>query len=759
MGALFKKTQPKTSPHQERRKRRREWGLILLTLLLLVAATRFESQLTDLTEKLPLTNHLLILSLININLLLALLFFFLITRNLFKLIIERRQGVPGTKLRTRLVIAFISLSLIPTMLLFFASAGFITSSIENWFNKRIEISLEESLEVAQTYYKNQAANALYYGQQLARLVKENKLLNEKNLSQLKELINKKQQEYNLGVVEVFSSTHEELVRAANPQVPMSNFTDPDSKNIQEALRGNHFTRITPAGKADLIRGIVPVHSNWNEEDIVGVIVVNYYVPYSLVNKMEEISSSFHEYKETKLLKNQIKNSYIVLLLLIALIIIFLATWFGFHLAKSITGPVQELVTATHNVAQGNMNIHLKPKGNDEIATLINTFNKMTYDLDRFQKQLKEKNLQLQKSNLEIDRRRQYMEIVLRNVAAGVISLDPQGRLSTINKSAEEILNINGKNLIGRPYKQIIDSQQLPVIQEILRELKKSDKDQLQRQFTFHMGDKQISLLAKVNSLKDENGTFIGTVIVIDDMTHMLKAQRIAAWREVARRIAHEIKNPLTPIQLSAERLRRRYLNQFTDKDQVFDNCTRMIVKQVEDLKTLVNEFSNFARLPASSPDKTDLNTLVEEALVLYQEGHKEHQFDTDLDSTIPWLQLDGKQIKRALTNLLDNAVAATPSGGTISIATQFLPELNLVRLMLSDTGSGIPATDKPKLFEPYFSTKKGGTGLGLAIVSTIISDHNGYIRVKDNTPCGTQIIIDFPLGYLSQAYINHEDSP
>lgn len=732
----------------ESRKRRREWFLILLIVILVILFSRFETQLLDLSSKLPLSNTILVLALINVNILLILLFLFLVFRNLFKLILERRRNIPGARLRTKLVVAFVSLSLIPTMLLFFVSAGFITSSIENWFNTQIETSLQESLEVAQTYYKNSATNALYYAEQLARIIKKDKLLNEENLPRLVALIQEKQQEYNLGVVEVFSSTNEELVRASNPQVPAANFTDPGSDAIQESLRGNRFTRITPIDKADLIRGIVPVQSNWNPQDIVGVVVVNYYVPYSLVNKMKEISSSFEQYKNTKLLKNKIKKGYVAVLLLIALVIIFLATWFGFRLAREITVPIQELALATNRVADGDLNVHIEQVSDDEIGTLVNAFNQMTTDLRQIQEEIRATNLELQASNLELEQRRRYMEIVLKNVTAGVISIDKEGRLSTINKSAETLLKLQISKIVGKNFLDVVSAEHLPMVKEFLKDLTVSGKDSIRKQVTIPVQENKVTFLFNITTLRDENHEFMGTVVVFDDLTHLIKAQRMAAWREVARRIAHEIKNPLTPIQLSAQRLRRRYLDRFSHDDTVFDECTRMIVTQVDELKNLVNEFSNFARMPASHPTLNNLNEVINEALILYQEGHRDIRFQFAPDPSLPIFNLDREQIKRAIINLLDNAVGAVHDEpeAAITIETGYNVPLRMVTFAIADNGCGIHPDDKPRLFEPYFSTKKTGTGLGLAIVSTIISDHNGYIRVKDNIPKGTRFIVEFPVG-------------
>lgn len=737
------------TPQTETRKRRREWLLIILIILLFLLFSRFETQLFDFTSRLPLTNSILVLALININILFIILFLFLIFRNIFKLILERRRNVPGARLRSKLVAAFVALSLVPTMLLFLVSAGIITNTIENWFSDQIESSLQESLEVAQTYYKNSATNALYYGEQIARIVKDEKLLNAGRLPQLIELIHQKQQEYNLGVVEVFSATNEELVRAANPQVPSAEFTDPGSDAIREGLQGNRFTRITPIGKADLIRGIVPVYSNWNPTDVVGVVVVNYYVPYSLVSKMKEINASFEQYKETKLLKGNIQKAYVIILLLIALVIVFLSTWFGFHLARGITVPIQELAIATGRVAEGDLEVQLTTQSDDEIGSLVAAFNKMTADLRRSQEAIRETNRELQSSNLELEQRRRYMEIVLRNVTAGVISLDKQGTISTINKSAEVLLKIKPGKVMGKNFREVVGSEHLPMIKDFLRDLVQTGKDSIRKQVTVPVQDSKVTLLVNVTTLRDETGEFMGTVVVFDDLTHLLKAQRMAAWREVARRIAHEIKNPLTPIQLSAQRLRRRYLERFPADDTVFDECTMMIIRQVDELKNLVNEFSSFARMPASNPTPNNLNEVLNEALVLYQEGHRRITFTFRPDPQVPVFSLDRDQIKRVAINLLDNAVGAIKAEGTVNLETTYNRSLQMVTFSIADSGCGIPPEDKQRLFEPYFSTKKSGTGLGLAIVATIISDHNGYVRVKDNYPQGSRFIVELPVGSSS----------
>ena len=265
-------------PDAELRKRKREAIIVCVSLLTILLLTSIEIHLSRLSSEVPMGSNITIFGIINIIILLIILLVYLVFRNIAKLLLERRKNAPGSRLRTKLVLAFVTLSLVPTMLLFFVSAGFITNSIQNWFNKQVESSLNESMEVAQTYYKSSAASALYYGQQISDAIKERKLLNEANLPQLKALVRQKQKEYNLGVVEVFSSQREELIRAANPKLPLGEFTNPSSDDIKEGLAGQQLTRVNAIGKADLIRGIVPVRSNWNGRDVVGVIVVNYYVP-------------------------------------------------------------------------------------------------------------------------------------------------------------------------------------------------------------------------------------------------------------------------------------------------------------------------------------------------------------------------------------------------------------------------------------------------------------------------------------------------
>jgi len=736
---------------REKRRRRREMIIIFILLCLIGLLTYLQTHVSQWGGQIPIANNILVFALINIHIILLLLLVFLILRNAVKLVFERKKKVLGSKLRTKLVVAFVCLSLVPTILLFFIATNFISNSIENWFSIQVEGSLQESLVVAQLYYQNTSNNALYYARQISESLRQQRLMEKKNQVLLLDFLKGKQREYNIGAVEVFSNKLERPILLSGPALPAESFTPPESKILQEALQGKEVTKIQSLRQGDLIRGLVPVFSPQNPREVIGALAVNYYVPQSLVSRITEISTAFEEYKQLKMLKNPIKFSYLIILSIVTFLIIFSATWFGLYLAKGITGPMQELVEGTQKITKGNLDFQIAKTSEDEIGTLVDSFNQMTQDLRGSKSQVEVAHVELSRSNVELEQRRRYMEIVLKNVGAGVISIDSEGRIKTINKSAEKILSIRAERVVGKRYAEVLQPKHLILAEELVRMVNEAENHSITRQIQLNVKNETLTLLVKVTILWDEENRYLGMVVVLDDLTQLQKAQRAAAWREVARRIAHEIKNPLTPIQLSAQRLRKRYLHQFTEDGAIFDECTKTIVTQVEELKNLVNEFSSFARLPAAKPAPNNLNEIIRESMVLYQEGHKPIRFEFKPDDRIPVFNLDKEQIKRVMVNLLDNAVAAVGAvaqehmDGQITVETRLDPLMNLALVEVADNGCGVPPEDKPMLGQPYFSTKASGTGLGLAIVNTIISDHDGYLRLKDNVPRGTRFIIELPI--------------
>ena len=746
---------PKPAEKSDASKKTRRWKrelLIILGLVPLIWAFFFlQTHISTWRVQAPFPNNLLVVSLIGLNILLLLLLVFLILRNVVKLIFERKRKVLGAKLRTKLVVAFITLSLVPTILLFFIATHFITSSIESWFSVQVESSLQESLVVAQVYYQEQAGNALAHARHISKAVTEQQLLEKGNQELLAELLKSKRVEYNLGAVELITSQRIPQLLFRGPALSSVALPALESKVLQEALRGKEVTKIQSIGQGDLVRALVPIFSPQNPREVAAVVGTTYFVPQSLVSRVNQISTAFEDYKQLRMVKHPIRSSYLATLSLITLLIIFAATWFGLFLAKGITDPIQRLVEGTQRIIKGNLDFQIGKTSEDEFGMLVDSFNRMTHDLKSSKNQVERAHAELSRTNIALEQRRRYMEVVLRDVGTGVIALDATGRIGAVNRSAEEILGIETAKILGKAYTEALQGEYLQLAEELVRAVNRAENHSITRQIKLKIRSNVLTLLVKVAMLRDEEDRYLGMVVVVDDLTQLQKAQRAEAWREVARRIAHEIKNPLTPIQLSAQRLRKRYLSQFAQDGAIFDECTRTIITQVEELKNLVNEFSSFARMPAAVPTPNNLNEIIREAMVLYEEGHKQIQFAFEPDEKIPVLGLDKEQIKRVMVNLLDNAVAAVDSvcagnrDGRVTVATRLDPLMNLARVEVADNGCGVAPEDKPLLFEPYFSTKPSGTGLGLAIVNTIISDHHGYIRVKDNAPRGTRFIIEIPM--------------
>lgn len=709
---------------EEAIRRKREGLVILITTLMVLLFAFFEVQLPEVSTESSLSNNIGFFLLLNINIILLILLVFLVVRNLVKLVFERKRRILGSRLRVRLVLAFIALSLVPTLLLFFIAGGFVTRSFERLLDVQVENALQGSLEIGQTYYQNSANNALFYARQVSQRITQEGLFEPKRVAELKEFIQAKQREYNLGTVEVFSPEQQPVVVAFNDQVPTGVTIKPESEFLNRALRGLEVTRTQAFGEADIIRGGVPIYSD--DRRILGAVVVDYFVPKSISKRALQISRSYEEHKHLTILKKPVKNTYILTLLLITLVIIFSATWFGLYLAKGITVPIQRLGEGTHQVAHGNWDYQIEASGDDEIGTLVDSFNQMTRDLKQI--------------NQEVGRRGRYMETLLANITAGVISVDPSGKITTINRTAAQMLGMQPAQAVGKSYSEVFQSEHLQVVREIVENLKVS----IEKEIKIPLPDQILTVMVSAATLRDDEGKILGVMVFMEDITQIQKVQRMEAWREVARRIAHEIKNPLTPIQLSAERLRKRYAKLLEGNGAILDKCTSTIIKQVEELKNLVNEFSQFARLPAAELAPNDLNEIVKEALFLFKEGHRGINFQF-YGEEIPALELDRDQIKRALINLLDNAVAAVGEKGEVKVVTAYNPSAGIVQLEVTDDGCGLSPDVRARIFEPYFSTKKDGTGLGLAIVSAIVADHRGYIRVRPNEPRGTRFIIELPV--------------
>ncbi len=729
----------------ETKRRKRELIIIAIIAILIPLISYLESKFLHFGT-LPISNTVLMFILININMLLLLLLIFLVLRNVVKLIYERKHKVIGAKLRTKLVIAFVGMALLPTILLFVVSIQVITASVEFWFNVPVEQSLNNSLSVGKQLYQYIASNNQFYGRKIAKEIAANKYLRSQDLKKLKDSLQTVRTAYNIQAIEIYSARSEPLVLVHGPELDGDSFDTISADLIQRELqekKGSTITSKTPSG--ELIKTLCSISPPNEGDEVDGVVVVSTLIAGNLTDNLSSIAFGFEEYQQLKMLRRPIRLSHFMTLAIITLLIIFGATWFGFYLAKTITTPIQALAEGTHRIADGDLNFTIDKIADDEVGTLVNAFNKMTHDLRIGKGDLERSTRELREANSEAEQKRRYMETVLENISAGVISLNATGLITTINKSSEKLLGLKSENILNKSYRRILRPDLLAVAEEIRQSVASAPGNAIERPLRINLNNRIRTLMIHVTALKDESGRDMGLVLVFDDLTQLERAQRMAAWREVARRIAHEVKNPLTPIKLSAQRIQRKYGQLFQNDAAVFDECTQTIINQVDQIRNLVNEFSTFARMPNVNPRPNSLPEIIQDTLILYREGHPHIAFKTETGPDIPILNLDKEQMKRVLINLFDNAIAAIHGKGTISIIVSFDPILKIVRMEVADTGSGISPEDKLRLFEPYFSTKKSGMGLGLSIVNSIITDHKGFIRVRDNDPEGTIFVIELPV--------------
>jgi len=710
--------------------------VIIISFLLLAYC---EIKLMQFGTNIPVSNTVLMFILMNINMLLMLFLIYLVFRNVAKLIYERRIKKIGSKLRTKMVLAFLSVSLIPTVVLFFFSVNFISTSIEFWFNASIEQAFNNALAVGRGLYEHVENQNQFYTQKIANQIQRRKLY--ESQKKLKSYIQTARRTFNLFAIEVYS-THYQRIAISMASEMDEDFFEPVSVDDFQKKMSPFGIRHLKIGtiEGEFIKTIGTVPFNQEIKKIKVIIVISTMIGKNLSQNLALISKGIEEYQQLKLLKHPVKLTHYVTLSIVVLMIVFGAIWFALKVSTSLTVPIQKLAEGTRRIAEGDLAFRIGQVGDDEMGSLVESFNKMTNDLQRSHKDLKYSAIKLRDQNAEIEEKRQYMEIVLDNISAGVISLDAKGLVTTINKSATTMLSIHPDSVLHQSYSHLLHGQHLSLASEVMDKLNLDRSLNLPLKLNLDGRPKSFMLHATALRKFDQH---MGMVLVFDDLTEQEKLQRVAAWREVARRIAHEVKNPLTPIKLSAQRLQRKF--SVPVDDSVFDECIKTIIDQVDQIRNLVNEFSAFARFPTVNPVPCELIPLIEETISLYREGTPHISFTLDHQNEIPKMNIDKQQMKRAFINFFDNAISAIGQTGRISVSLRHLIDKKAVLIEVADSGTGISDEDKPRLFEPYFSTKEQGTGLGLSIVNSIISDHNGKISVEDNKPQGTKFIIELPV--------------
>lgn len=669
---------------------------------------------------------------------LLVLILFVLLRNLVKLLVERRRKVLGSRLRTRLVLAFTALSLAPTVVMFLVGAKFVQTSVDYWFKSQVDNSLEQALEVGQSFYAGSQERLERRARHLLARIREGRLAwGGKSMDQF---MDTKREEYDLSLLGVLSPERaEQNWRQTDDWVQAW----PEAKAAigwdSLAQRPDFWSTILPGPAADMVVGVLPV-----DEGKTGYLVLGESIGKGLLYRLDQIVRGVGEYKKLQTMKYPLKVALYMGLALISLLVVFGAVWFGFKLAKEISAPVQALAQATERIAKGDLDVRLVDDSTDELGLLVQSFNRMAEDLQGSRDEITQANLRLHIQNLELAARGQYIEALLDNITAGVVSLDATGRINTLNRAAEALLGTGSEAAVGRRPGELGLGEFSDLLLEAGDRPAEGLGSGLTRQISLDAAGRELKLLVNVVPLRDEGGSHSGLVAVFEDITELEKMQRLNAWKEVARLIAHEIKNPLTPIKLSAQRIAHKFGERIDDP--VLTQCTDLIVRQVEHLQQMVAEFSTFARLPELTLALDRLPPILEEVAQTFQHSHTQIAWSLDVAPDLPELVMDRAGMRHVLVNILANAAEALKDqeDGAVDMRATYDPVGGRVRLEVRDNGPGFTPEERSRAFEPYFSRKKGGTGLGLTIVKSIVTDHHGHVRVRPNHPRGTVLLVELP---------------
>lgn len=705
-------------------------GILFLIAFVLLTAVVIVLQLRLRGFEGPLSDYLLILILIIANFLLLTTVIVLTARSLWKLSTERKRGVLGSKFRTKLVTAFVLLSIIPSLLLFLIASGMFTRSIERVFSLRLEESLKESVSVAEEYYARLRGQALSFARQISGQMAEERLLERFEPPVIQDYLQRKAAEYGLGSVELFGVSGEHLAAAVTKQFPRNTFLQTSDEFVAKALSGQEASGVRSLGKrGEIVRCIVPLLGKYDEHTVTAAVSVSYYVSESLTERTGGIRTAYTAYRTALKSKEPIKLAYVLGFLSVTLALFLAAIWVALRVSAGITVPIGKLAEGTVQVARGNLDHRVEEKTGDEVGMLVESFNRMTADLKSSREQIRQEG--------------EHKTTILSNIDTGVVSLDRGGKITTINAAAAKILGISPLDALDKRYDEAFRFIDLAPVRGLFRRLEEGH-GHAQEELSLAVRGRTLTLRTRVSTLKDAGGSLIGSVITFDDLTELLRARKAATWQDVARKIAHEVKNPLTPIKLSAERLRKKYFENAPDFGAIFDEASRTIIQEVNGLEGLLNEFSEFARMPRPNLAVGKVQPVIEGAHQLYAGGHPGIHFVKDLPADLPDVLIDQEQMKRVFINLFKNAVEVLNGSGTVSVSAAHDSGEERIRIEVADDGPGIPTDDLSRVFDPQFSRKRSGGGLGLAIVERIITEHSGSVRVEQNHPHGARFIIELP---------------
>ena len=685
---------------------------------------------------------------------------FILARNVITLVVERRRAVPFARFRAKLVAALVGMTLIPSVLVLIVGSEVIRNSAERWFSAPIDDVLTSAHTIARGVYQDQQAALEARARRLAvRLAEVD--LGVTDEADIRRLVEALEVPAGAGVVDVYrvgvdatgSPTASRIVEVPAPFLPPGY-----SRASADALAASRASGSAETGAveplddgAELLRAAAVIRRT-PDGPVVGVVVASSALSGDLTQHTRRIEGAYEAYEQLRVLARPVAAVYLSFFLMTTLMILIAATWLGLYIAKRIGRPVQLLADGAQRIGTGQLDHRIEPESSDEFGAMVEAFNTMAEELSASQRTLVRSRGDLEHKTREAERRRRYIETILERIATGVVSIDAAGRLSTVNAAAARLLDIDA-TVVGQPAATVFERPDLAPLGSMLREARRGVLARTVKEVSLARDGRECHLAVAATSLPGEH-ELDGVVMVFDDVTPLFRAQRVAAWRDVARRLAHEIKNPLTPIQLCAERLRRNLSGAPAQAKALVDECTATIIGEVEALKGLVDEFSHFARLPSPKAVPADLNALLSDTLAIYDGLFEDITLQRAFQTGLPLVRIDPDQIQRVVVNLVDNAVAAlegktgltgaVTAQGVIRIETQLDATNGVARVTVSDNGPGISDVDREKLFLPYFSTKGRGSGLGLAIVRRIVIEHGGSIEVTDNAPSGTRFTVELP---------------
>ena len=664
---------------------------------------------------------------------------FVLGRNLLKLFAERRLGVAGSKFRTRLVVVNLLLSFLPVIAMFWFSYGLMNRSIDKWFSQPVEEVRADTAAMSSLLFDYAGLNATVEAQSIAESEEFKLAFGHRNFSAVDDELREHLPTLQGGFVVAIVDGEAQAALNAPAAWPQMKTIFP----VAQALRGQnpHFQW----QQTEYVVGAAPMSG--------GAVLVAMPLPPKFAETARQIQESQQRYIELARQRKLVRRIYLGFLLLLTVLVLFASTWLALFLSKLVNRPVAAIAAGTEAISKGQLDYRVDIRATDELAELVRSFNSMAEQLESSHRQIEASSREIGDANEALESRRHYIETVLESIPTGVVSIDGVHRVTLANAAFTRMFHPEHPEfatpaaLINRPLRDLLPPDLLTDLETLLR---RADRMGLTAaNLEIALPHTKFNLAVTVAAL-EYPAKRLGYVLVFEDLSDLLRAQKQAAWREVARRVAHEIKNPLTPIALSAERI-RRHLARDTAPDagslEIIRTCAATISNAVETVRDLVDEFSTLARFPASRPQPASLNELVENALSLFTgrlEGIRVH---AHLADELPAVMADPEAIKRAVANLIDNAAEAMRDSvlKEITISTALVASRDAVELAVSDTGHGVSRDVKERLFLPYFSTKQRGTGLGLAIVSRIVEDHNGSIRVEENKPVGSRFVIELPV--------------